>query len=101
MARQPNTVTKRARGVRRRRDVLVTREVFCVIAGVSDRQLSLWEHEDLLAPVRTTQFGDMVERLYDRAALERARIIRTLSEELEVNLPGIAVILHLLDQLER
>jgi hypothetical protein len=29
------------------------------------------------------------------------RLIRTLADELEVNLPGIEVILHLLDQMGR
>lgn len=40
----------------------------------------------------------------DRAgasALRRARLIRTLAEELEVNLPGIEVILRLLDECSR
>ena len=41
------------------------------------------------------------EPLYDRGALRRVRVIRTLAEELDVNLPGIDVILHLLDQMAR
>ncbi len=101
MARRQSIASKRIRGSRRSAPILVSREVFCVITGVSDRQLSVWEHEDLLAPAQVTRTGHTIERLYDRAALKRARVIRTLSEELEVNLPGIGVILHLLDQLGR
>ena len=33
--------------------------------------------------------------------MRRARLIRTLAEELEVNLPGIDIILNLLDQMNR
>jgi DNA-binding transcriptional MerR regulator len=55
----------------------------------------------LIAPVRVEHGRGRVEALYDRDALRRVRVIRTLGEELEVNLPGIGVILHLLDQLER
>ena len=101
MARRRNSATKRSRGSRGRAEVLVTREVFCVMAGINERQLSVWEHEDLIAPAQVTRTGHSLERLYDRAALERARVIRTLSEELEVNLPGIGIILHLLDRLGR
>jgi DNA-binding transcriptional MerR regulator len=69
------------------------------MTGISDRQLAVWEHEEFIAPAQVTRTGHATERLYDRAALERVRVIRTLSEELEVNIPGIGVILHLLDQL--
>ena len=41
------------------------------------------------------------EALYTQDALRRARVIRTLADELEVNIPGIGVILHLLDQMGR
>ena len=78
--------------------VLVSRSAFCAMCGISERQLAIWEQEDLLAPVRIEQNA---EPLYDRVALRRARVIRTLDEELEVNLPGIGVILNLLDRLQR
>ncbi|MGC1677581.1 MAG: MerR family transcriptional regulator [Candidatus Binataceae bacterium] len=96
MARRHSSSSRRPR---RGGPILVTREVFCVMTGVSDRQLAVWEHEEFIAPAQVTRTGHAVERLYDRAALERVRVIRTLSEELEVNIPGIGVILHLLDQL--
>ena len=81
------------------RNTLVTRTAFRVLAGVTDAELSLWEHEEFIVPVeRADSLG---EPLYETSALRRARLIRTLAEELEVNLPGIGVILHLLDQMER
>jgi DNA-binding transcriptional MerR regulator len=81
--------------------VLMSRSVFCTIGGINERELASWEREDLIAPVRVEHGRGRVEALYDRDALRRVRVIRTLGEELEVNLPGIGVILHLLDQLER
>ncbi len=77
----------------------MTRAVLCSVAGISEVQLSVWEEEDLLAPARATEISGRAEPLYDREALRRARVIRRLAEDLEVNLPGIGVILHLLDQL--
>jgi DNA-binding transcriptional MerR regulator len=81
--------------------VLMSRSVFCTIGGISERELASWEREDLIAPVRVEHGRGRVEALYDRDALRRVRVIRTLGEELEVNLPGIGVILHLLDQMAR
>src|ERR1700687_6214218 len=92
-----SSMRKRRRGARGE-VVLVSRSAFCAMCGISERQLALWEQEDLLAPVRIEQSA---EPLYDRDALRRARVIRTLDEELEVNLPGIGVILNLLDRLQR
>ena len=77
---------------------LVSRTAFCVLAGISESQLSLWEHEELIVSV-PDEGGS--ERFYDESALRRARVIRTLAEDLGVNLPGIDVILNLLDQMGR
>jgi hypothetical protein len=91
-----------SRRSRRGREVtLVSRAAFCVLAGISEAQLARWEQEALIAPTTASvdQLGS--ERLYDTFALRRARLIRTLADELDVNLPGIDVILHLLDQLAR
>jgi chaperone modulatory protein CbpM len=77
----------------------VTRSAFRVLAGITDAELALWEHEEFIVPaVESNRIG---ERLYDSSALKRARLIRTLTEELDVNLAGIEIILHLLDQMER
>lgn len=80
---------------------MVSREAFRVLSGVSERELALWEHEELLAPARVVEFDGRREMLYAPEALRRARLIRTLAEELEVNLPGIDIILNLLDQMNR
>jgi DNA-binding transcriptional MerR regulator len=96
MARRISTSGRRgARG----KTVLYSRTVLCTVTGASERQLAVWEHEDLIAPARIEEVDGRSEPLYDRGALERIRVIRTLAEELEVNLPGIGVILHLLDRL--
>jgi DNA-binding transcriptional MerR regulator len=79
--------------------ILMSRTALRVLAGITDAELALWEREEFIVPV---DLADRVgEPLYDRSALRRARLIRTLAEELEVNLPGIEVILHLLDQMGR
>ena len=86
---------------RSRHNVLISRSAFCAMVGVSERQLSIWEHEDLLVPAQLLQSEGARQPLYDLAALERARLIRTLEQELEVNLPGIGIILNLLERLGR
>jgi DNA-binding transcriptional MerR regulator len=91
----------RSRSSTRDEVVLMSRSVFCSISGVSERELASWEREDLVAPVRVEHVRGQLEALYDEDALRRVRVIRTLGEELEVNIPGIGVILHLLDQMSR
>ncbi|HVN64892.1 MAG TPA: chaperone modulator CbpM [Candidatus Binataceae bacterium] len=83
------------------KSVLVTRTVLCTITGISEGQLAVWEQEDLLAPARIAALGGRQEALYNHDAIERIRVIRSLGEDLEVNLPGIGVILHLLDRISR
>ncbi len=77
-----------------------SRSVVCGLCAVTEHELALWESEDLIAPARLLERGNRFEPLYDDAAVRRIRLIRTLADELEVNLPGIDVILHLLEQLE-
>ena len=81
--------------------VLISRSVLCTMSGVSERELTMWEREDLIAPAKVERAGGQIEALYDREALRRVRVIRTLAEELEVNIPWIGVILNLLDQMSR
>jgi DNA-binding transcriptional MerR regulator len=101
MASRSARTRKRGGRTRRSNPVLLTRAVLCRVAGVSERELSLWEHEELISPARISEVGGRPEPLYASDALERARVIRALAEDLDVNLPGIGVILHLLDQLDR
>jgi DNA-binding transcriptional MerR regulator len=97
MARRRTQSSSSARG----KVVLMSRSVFCSISGVSERELASWEREDLIAPVQVERESGQLEALYTQDALRRARVIRTLADELEVNIPGIGVILHLLDQMGR
>jgi len=91
-----------SRGSRTGREItLVTRSALCVLSGISERQLAIWEREELIAPANVDDADEGAEPLYDRDALRRARLIRTLAEELDVNLPGIGVILNLLEQIPR
>ncbi len=83
----------------RKHAVLLSRSVLCSMTGVSENELALWEHEEFLVPARIIERGGHKEPLYARDALRRIRVIRTLAEEFEVNLPGIGIVLHLLDQL--
>jgi DNA-binding transcriptional MerR regulator len=85
----------------RSRMMFYSRSAACGLCGVSEAELTVWEAEELLAPARLLERGDRFEPLYDDAALRRMRLIRTLADDLEVNLPGIDVILHLLEQLQR
>lgn len=91
-----------AKAPRRRREItLYTRSVVCGLCQVSERELSQWEAEELILPARIIEHDGDVEPLYDLATMERIRLIQLLAEELEVNVPGIGIILRLLDQLER
>jgi DNA-binding transcriptional MerR regulator len=78
---------------------LVSRRAFCFLTGISERQLEIWEREEFIRPATIDEKD--AEPFYDRDALRRARVIRTLQEELEVNLPGIEVILNLLERFPR
>ncbi|MGH7948976.1 MAG: MerR family transcriptional regulator, partial [Candidatus Binataceae bacterium] len=73
--------------------------VLCSLAGVTEGELHIWEREELIAPAQMAATGRRTEPLYGPEAVRRAQLIRTL-EELEVNLPGITVILNLLDQID-
>lgn len=95
MARRTN---RSSRAAGRREIVLLSRAALLAMSGASERELAVWEREELIAPVEQASFDSGGEPLYDRETLRRIRVIRTLADELEVNLPGIGVILNLLDQ---
>jgi DNA-binding transcriptional MerR regulator len=97
MAKRGAAKSKRA--VTSPRATLVSRSALCAIVGVTENRLVTWEREELLFPARYEVVGRRREPLYDSATVKRARLIRTLADELEVNLPGISVVLNLLDQM--
>jgi DNA-binding transcriptional MerR regulator len=76
-----------------------SRDALCSLSGITDDQLELWEFEELVAHSRVLDVDGRPERVYDQLTLRRIRTIRSLGEDLGVNLEGIGVILHLLDQL--
>jgi DNA-binding transcriptional MerR regulator len=81
----------------RRERILYSRSVVLSLCRIGEPDLARWEAQELVAPSRVSQG----ETLYDQAALERIRLIRLLAEELEVNLPGIEIIVRLLDSRRR
>jgi DNA-binding transcriptional MerR regulator len=92
---------RRSHTARRSSVTLYRRNVICSLCRVSEHQLGIWEREELIVPAQVIRRGSRPEPLYDESALKRVRVIRTLAEELEVNLPGISVILNLLDRIAR
>lgn len=101
MARARRRIGKRSSAAVRRRTSAeyLSRTVLCRLSGITDDQLALWEFEEFIAPATTLEIDGRRERVYDPSALKRVRTIRALSEDLGVNLPGIGVILQLLDRM--
>jgi DNA-binding transcriptional MerR regulator len=77
---------------------LLTRDALRALGGISDDQLRVWEFEELITHSTVLEVEGHRERVYNSATLRRIRTIRSLGEDLGINLPGIGVILHLLDQ---
>jgi chaperone modulatory protein CbpM len=71
----------------------INRHEFLVRARLDDGTLEAWIAEEWLVPGGTTD-----EPAFTDADVARAALIRDLRHELEVNDPGIGVILSLLDQ---
>lgn len=65
------------------------------MAGLHAQTLRHYEHVGLLAPARS----DGNVRLYSARDVERVRRIRSLMEDLGVNLAGVEVILRLRDRI--
>ena len=80
------------------RTAYLTREALRSLAGISDDQLRVWEFEELITHSAMMEIEGHREPVYTQSTLRRIRTIRSLNEDLGVNLPGIGVILHLLDQ---
>jgi DNA-binding transcriptional MerR regulator len=101
MARARRSSNKHFATRARRRDhgEYLSRTVLCRLGGITEDQLSLWEFEDFITAATILEIDGHRERVYDAASLRRVRTIRSLSEDLGVNLPGIGVILELLDRM--
>ncbi len=66
MKRRASTVHRRGPGRRRAASApaLVSRDAFCVLSGVSERELAMWEQEALVAPARVVMLDGRREPLY-------------------------------------
>lgn len=69
---------------------------FCRASRTVEEQVRVWVVEGVLKPR-----GDRPQEWrFAAGALHRARLARTLSQDLEVNAPGIALALDLMDEIE-
>jgi DNA-binding transcriptional MerR regulator len=76
----------------------LTRDALRTLGGITDDQLRVWEFEEFITHTTVLEVEGHREPVYTQSTLRRIRTIRSLGEDLGVNLPGIGVILHLLDQ---
>jgi chaperone modulatory protein CbpM len=76
-------------------DVEFTLVELCRASGASEEQLTLWIAEGAVEPQGTTPR----EWRFSGAALRRVRTARRLAQDLEINAPGIALALDLLDEI--
>ncbi|WP_353761067.1 chaperone modulator CbpM [Paraburkholderia sp.] len=68
----------------------------CRASGASEEQLTLWIEEGAVEPQGATPG----EWRFSGAALRRVRTARRLAQDLEINAPGIALALDLLDEID-
>jgi len=88
-----------SRPKRRTQVPYLSRDALRTLGGISEDQLTLWEFEELITHSAVIEIEGSPVPVYAQSTLHRIRTIRSLGEDLGVNLPGIGVILHLLDQL--
>ena len=88
-----------SRSRRRTQAPYLSRDALRALGGITDDQLRLWEFEELIEHSAMLEIEGRREPVYNQATLRRIRTIRSLGEDLGINLPGIGVILHLLDQM--
>lgn len=69
---------------------------FCRASRTAVEQVQVWVVEGVLTP-RGTAPEDW---RFAAGALRRARLARTLTQELDVNVPGVALALDLMDEIE-
>jgi len=78
-------------------EMTLTTVELCRAAGASESHLELWVAEGVLQPAT----GESpTEWRFGGASLRRMRVAMRLSRDLEVNPPGVALALDLLDEIE-
>ncbi len=71
------------------------REVIKIL-HIEQKLLEKLEEEDVICPAKKEENG---ERLYSATQIEHLRIVRILMEEMNVNIPGIDIILRMRQEL--
>ena len=68
----------------------------CRACRAQEEQVRVWVVEGVLTPI-----GERPEEWrFAGASLRRARLALTLTRELEINAPGVALVLDLMDEIE-
>ncbi|SDV46689.1 chaperone modulator CbpM [Chitinasiproducens palmae] len=81
-------------------DIELTLVELCRASGASEQQLTLWVAEGALDPLERHNDVPTGWR-FGGSSLRRARIAVRLSRDLDIEPPGVALALDLLDQIER
>ncbi len=66
----------------------------------AEEQVQVWVVEGVLEPIAPSPRDRPPEWRFTGPALRRARLAVTLTRELEVNAPGVALALDLMDEIE-
>jgi DNA-binding transcriptional MerR regulator len=90
--------TPKSRSPRRKQVAYLTSDALRALGGITDDQLRLWEFEELITHSAMIEIDGRRVPVYSQSTLRRIRTIRSLGEDLGINLPGIGVILQLLDR---
>ncbi len=76
-------------------DLHLSLDELCQVCRASEEQVRVWVVEGVLEPVGASP----QEWRFGGASMRRARLALTLAQELEVNPPGVALALDLLDEI--
>ena len=77
-------------------EVHLTLVELCRACRAQEEQVQVWVVEGVLAPIGESP----PEWRFTGASLRRARLALTLTRELEINAPGVALALDLMDEIE-
>jgi chaperone modulatory protein CbpM len=77
-------------------DVQLTLVELCRASRAPEDQVRVWVVEGVLAPIGASP----QEWRFAGASLRRARLALTLTRELDVNAPGVALALDLMDEID-
>ena len=90
-----NTVTPLARGPVVEEDIHLTLTELCQACSASEEHVITWVFEGVLEPIGEAP----QEWRFSGQSLHRARLAWSLSRDLELNPPGVALALDLLDEI--